>query len=402
MPQDLYNLPAGWEWKALDSITQVIGGGTPKTANKDFWGGDIVWLSPTDLPPIGEIIHIADSAKKITKDGLKGSSARLLPKGAVVYSTRATIGKIAIADCDLATNQGFTNFVCSDGLYNRYLTYALVHFNSDIAALSNSTTFKEVSKTNVKAFQIPLPPLPEQERIVEKLDALFRRIDAATARLNQILTHSQALFASALADILGVGKWPMSALESKVKIQSGTGFPEKHQGASDEEFPFLKVSDMNLPGNEKRILSWNNSISEETAKLIKAKIMPEGTIIFPKIGAAIATNKKRMLSVPSAYDNNVMGLVPSEEVLPEYLFWYMQSMDLSDWASASALPSMKASTVKEHKLPLPPLEEQRRIVEHLEGLSERIQTLKKTTRDRIAHLAALKASLLAAAFRGNL
>ena len=94
-------------------------------------------------------------------------------------------------------------------------------------------------------------------------------------------------------------EWEWKTLNELSKVQSGTGFPKKYQGNTGEEFPFLKVSDMNLPGNESNITSWNNSINSETGSVIKAKIMPAGTVIFPKIGAAIATNKKRILTISS-------------------------------------------------------------------------------------------------------
>lgn len=167
--------------------------------------------------------------------------------------------------------------------------------------------------------------------------------------------------------------WEWVPLGEITRVQSGTGFPKQYQGITDKEVPFLKVSDMNLPGNESRIISWNNSISVNTANEIKAKVMPAGTIIFPKIGAAIATNKKRMLSVPSAFDNNVMGLETDGSLIAEYLYWYLQGFDLSEWASSAALPSMKASTIKEHSIPLPPLNEQKHIVAKLDALFTRIE-----------------------------
>lgn len=174
-------LPDGWETYKLDEITKVIGGGTPKTKIEEYWGDEIVWLSPVDLPPIGKITNVSDSKKKITKLGLKKSSAKLLPIGSVVYSSRASIGKIGIAEVELCTNQGFTNFICGDKINNKYLVYALKHYTEDISRLSNSTTFKEISKTNFKQFRIPVPPLEEQKRIVAKLNAVFEKIDECIA-----------------------------------------------------------------------------------------------------------------------------------------------------------------------------------------------------------------------------
>ena len=122
----------GWQKKKLGEITDIIGGGTPKTNIKEFWDGNIIWLSPTDLPPIGEIVYINNSNSKITEQGLKNSSARLLPKGTVVFSSRASIGKIGIADVELCTNQGFANFICKREVNNRFIAYALKRYTPEI------------------------------------------------------------------------------------------------------------------------------------------------------------------------------------------------------------------------------------------------------------------------------
>lgn len=126
--------------------------------------------------------------------------------------------------------------------------------------------------------------------------------------------------------------------------------------------------------------------------------MPKGTIIFPKIGGAISTNKKRKLSRDSAYDNNVMGIKALKNLNTDYLFWVMQKIDLNDWASASALPSMKASTVKEHQIPVPPLAEQERIVAKLDALFSRIDQAIAQLQHTQAQTKALFASALDAFF----
>lgn len=147
------------------------------------------------------------------------------------------------------------------------------------------------------------------------------------------------------------------------EIRSGWGFPNIHQGQSEGVYPFYKVSDMNLVGNESVMTSANNFIDEVTAKKLGVKPAPSGTVIFPKIGAAVATNKKRLLTMPSAYDNNVMGLIPSEQINPRFLFFWMQTVDLISLANDSgAVPSIRKSEMANLRVPLPPLEEQERIV----------------------------------------
>ena len=112
-------------------------------------------------------------------------------------------------------------------------------------------------------------------------------------------------------------------------------------------------------------------MSRETLRELRAKSFPEGTVIFPKIGAAIATNKKRILTVEGTYDNNVMGIVvDSSKLLPEFLHAYLISLDLSAWASDADPPSMRKTTVENHRMPLPPLADQHRVVAEIEAEQE--------------------------------
>ncbi|OYV71551.1 MAG: hypothetical protein B7Z74_07070, partial [Deltaproteobacteria bacterium 21-66-5] len=161
--------------------------------------------------------------------------------------------------------------------------------------------------------------------------------------------------------------YPLVDIQEVAEVASGFGFPLDQQGKPDQDIPFLKVSDMNLPGNEIRITSWNNTVSREILRQLGAKSFPKGTVIFPKIGAAIATNKKRILSCESTYDNNVMGIVPGERLVSEFLYALLQALDLSAWASDSQPPSMRKSVVEVHKIPLPPLEVQKEIVAEIDG-----------------------------------
>ena len=162
--------------------------------------------------------------------------------------------------------------------------------------------------------------------------------------------------------------FPMVAIREVARVESGFRFPTEFQGQRSGDIPFLKVSDMNLPGNEAQIVSWNNAVSRDVVQELKAKVLPRGTIVFPKIGAAIATNKKRILTRDSTYDNNVMGITPdTEKLLSEFFYYYLLTFNLSAWASDSQPPSMRKTVVEQHQIPLPPLEVQREIVAEIEG-----------------------------------
>ena len=162
--------------------------------------------------------------------------------------------------------------------------------------------------------------------------------------------------------------YPMVHIKDVASVESGFGFPLAYQGNVDGEIPFLKVSDMNLPGNEIQVVSWNNSTSPEVLRELKAKAFPAGTVIFPKIGAAIGTNKKRILTCSSSYDNNVMGIVPNAGMLlSKFLYHYLLTFDISQWSSNAQPPSIRKTVVENQQIPLPPLEVQREIVAEIEG-----------------------------------
>ena len=148
-------------------------------------------------------------------------------------------------------------------------------------------------------------------------------------------------------------------------LVSGYGFPMALQGQTGV-IPFYKVGDMNSVGNEIEMHNSRNYVSMEVAQEQKWITSPKGTVIFPKIGAAIATNKKRILSEPAIFDNNVMGIICSERIIPKFMWYVLNSIDISNWATRANPPSISKDIVLEQRIPLPPLEIQRQIVFELD------------------------------------
>ena len=173
-----FDIPENWVWVRLGEIGQIISGGTPKTTHSEYWeNGDIPWITPADMRSLNSK-YIERGARNITKLGLKSSSAQLLPKGSVLFSSRAPIGYVAIAQNEMATNQGFKSVAPFKTEMSEYLYFVLLALKSEIEKLGTGTTFKEVSGTTVANVAIPLPPLSEQQAIVEKLNRLLAEIDA--------------------------------------------------------------------------------------------------------------------------------------------------------------------------------------------------------------------------------
>lgn len=172
--------------------------------------------------------------------------------------------------------------------------------------------------------------------------------------------------------------WVTTRLSEVAHVQSGSGFPERYQGQADGKIPFYKVSDMNITGNEREMLYENNSITEPVRRELGAFLFPKGSTIFPKIGGAIATNKKRLTVRDCCVDNNVMGAIPRVgKVDSDFLFYFFLSHDLSEFANEAHLPSIKKTIVESWPITLPTsLSEQRRIVSILDEALEGVATAK--------------------------
>ena len=144
----LSELPDGWEVRTLGEVTDIFKGGTPKRNVERYFQGNIAWAIPTDITKLNGALYIEDTETHISKEALGKSSARLLPVGTVLLTSRATIGRVAIAKVPIATNQGFANFLCKEAIANVFLAYYLRSITDLLIALGGGTTFLEVTKNN--------------------------------------------------------------------------------------------------------------------------------------------------------------------------------------------------------------------------------------------------------------
>ncbi|RLG15685.1 MAG: hypothetical protein DRN71_00640 [Candidatus Nanohalarchaeota archaeon] len=170
--QDMFGEKNKFDEAKLGEVTKIISGSTPSTSKEEYWGGDIDWIAPAELID-GDNYYYFETKKKITKKGLKSCSSTLFPKETVMLTTRAPIGKVAIAGKDMCSNQGFKNLIPSDRINPIYLYFWLLLKKRYLNSLGRGVTFKEISKTIVSNIEIPLPPISLQNKfasIVEKVE----------------------------------------------------------------------------------------------------------------------------------------------------------------------------------------------------------------------------------------
>lgn len=198
---ETWSLPTSWCWEHISAVADVVGGGTPKTTILSNFGSDVAWITPADMSRHNNI-YISSGARSLSISGYENSGAQKMPKGSVLFSSRAPIGYVAIAAVELTTNQGFKSFSPRAGVNSKYIYYWLIFSKHFAEKLASGTTFLEVSGKNAGLIPFPVAPRNEQTRIVEKLEELLSDLDngvdelkAAQTKLNQ---YRQSLLKSAV------------------------------------------------------------------------------------------------------------------------------------------------------------------------------------------------------------
>jgi type I restriction enzyme S subunit len=171
-----------WKEKRLGAVAQIIGGGTPDTTNASYWGGEIDWYTPTEV----KTKNLQPSVRTITVEGLQQSSAKLLPAGTILLTTRATIGDVAILERQAATNQGFQSLVVNDANSNIFFYYWLQLNKNELVRKANGSTFLEVSSKEIAKLIAKVPVLKEQQKIADFLSAIDQTITAKAEEITKV------------------------------------------------------------------------------------------------------------------------------------------------------------------------------------------------------------------------
>lgn len=184
-------IPQEWEVKHLAQLGKIFSGGTPSTDNQEYWGGDIMWCTPTDITNLTSK-YIEKTKDKITTKGLRNSSATLLPVKSIIVCTRATIGNAAITCAEITTNQGFKNIV-PQKCNSEWLYYAVISNRLRLQRFGCGSTFAEVSKKDFEKFKLAIPPMGEQRKIAEILGVWDEAIEKQNLLIEKLELRKRAL-----------------------------------------------------------------------------------------------------------------------------------------------------------------------------------------------------------------
>ena len=399
-----FELPEKWKWVKLKSIGQIIGGGTPSSSIAEYWDNPTVnWITSADLRA-NKGIFISSGARGISQLGLQKSSAKLFPAGTVIYTTRgACIGDVAIAAQESCTNQGCKSFV-PDTAYITSLWgyYALMHAAPFIRRLSSGTTFAEISGKRFSEIAIPLPSIEEQRRIVAKLEELKPLVDQfgeAYDKLSELEADFPRKLKASILQAAMQGKL-VPQLDTEPAVEQIGPAPAHTEETFElpEKWKWVKMSDIsasirygytasaNTSGNVKLLrvtdlqdsqVNWNTvpccEIDSEDLPRFKLEkydivIARSGSVGKSFVVDHLDTSKS---CVFASYLIRIR-LNSEAQVNISFIKYYLnspfywQSISLS--SRGTTLKNVNAQQLGGLLVPLPPLEEQRRIVERIEQL----------------------------------
>lgn len=269
-----------WEMVRLGDVCTIVSGTTPKSSVSDYWNGTYNWVTPAELSADSEIIF--DTQRKITEEGIRNSSLRSFPAGTVLLSSRAPIGKVAIAGREMYCNQGFKNFICSNSILNKYLFWFLKGKNNYLNSLGRGATFKEISKRIVEEIEIPLPPLETQQKIAATLDTAAAILKLRKQQLAELDLLVKSRFIEMFGDPYTNEKgWEIEKLGNlTTKITDGVHAKPNYTTTGK---PFISV--INITKGYVDFTNCKFVSAEDYSKMIKSTHPEKNDILYTKVGA---------------------------------------------------------------------------------------------------------------------
>ena len=335
----------------LGDICTVVSGSTPKTGVAEYWDGTVKWITPAELNE--DSFYITDSVRHITEYGKEKTGLSYLPKGTVILSSRAPIGKTAIAGCEMCCNQGFKNLICSDAVYNEYLYFFLKSKTDYLNSLGRGATFKEISKSIVEKIEIPLPNIEKQHQIVKELKATRNLIAHRKQQLTKLDELIKARFVEMFGDpVKNTMDWEIKSLSELGELNRGVSKARPRNSPELLGGPYPLIQTGEVANAKTYITSFNSTYSEKG--LAQSKMWPKGTLCIT-IAANIAQTS--ILTFDACFPDSVVGFISrnmTNELFIHYWFSFFQKI-LDEQAPQVAQKNINLKILSELNVIVPPL-----------------------------------------------
>lgn len=399
----------GWKVVKLGEVCKIGIGRTPSRSDKSLWDNEKKtnnkWVSIADMTETlnGFIYetkeHISDKA---------ANNIAVIPQGTILLSFKLTLGKTAIAGNDLYTNEAIANLpIITNEINKEYLLYYFQFFNwVNYAAGDEKVMGKTLNKKKLEILPVIYPPLPEQHRIVKKLDAALEKIDALKAKAEKNIENAKALFQQTLAEELEPKEgWVEKRLVETGCTQTGTTPSKKDVNNYGDYLPFIRPAEINCDGLGNINYDSEIKLSKEGAS--KGRLFKANSIFMVCIGATIG--KVGISNKVVSCNQQINVITPIECVIPRYVYYAMVNKPFKDivikegTSSQATLPIINKGKWEELTINIPSSKyEQQQIVTKLDKLSAKCKKLEEAERKTIAECDALKQAILRQAFNGEL
>ena len=371
----------------LGEVCTIVSGSTPKTSVTSYWDGNIKWITPAELNE--DTFYIMDSVRHITEEGKEKTGLSYLPTGTVILSSRAPIGKTAIAGCKMCCNQGFKNLICSDAIYNEYLYFFLKSKTDYLNSLGRGATFKEISKSIVESIKIPLPEVNQQKEIAEKFKKLEQLISLRKQQLAKLDELVKARFVEMFGVVHNSVLYPYVPVKSFTSVVSG-GTPNRNVSEFWNNGSIRWVKTTELQNNV--ICNTDEKITQAGLDNSSAKIIPPNTVLIAMYGQGKTRGMTGYTSIECATNQACACILPCEQFNQNYLWRYMiLSYDkLRDMAKGGNQPNLNIGIIKNFPVLKPPIELQNDFA----AFVERVDQQKQTVQQSLEKLELMKKALL--------
>jgi type I restriction enzyme S subunit len=346
----------------LGECCEIVSGATPRTDRPEYWGGDIRWATPRDLSDLQTPV-LYETAQRITRDGYHSCSTLLLPMGAVLFTSRAPVGLVAIAGAPMCTNQGFKTLVPGPDVDSGYLYWWLRRFAPAIESRGNGTTFTEVSKAVVSRFEIVLPPLSEQRRIASTLDMVGSILRKRQESLHLLDEFLRSAFFAIFGDVARNEKrWEVTELRDVLSIPLRNGIsPSKGGVVRSTVLTLAAVTGEHFDARAIKEATFERKLSDED------RVDPRDFLICRGNGNRALMGRAKFPSKMSPDvifpDTIIAARIDQSRVNPEYLqaLWttpLIRRVLESRGRTTSGIHKINQQALESISFPLPPLDEQ--------------------------------------------
>ena len=338
-------------------------------------------------------------------------------RGDVLLSVRAPVGALNVADRPLGIGRGLCAIRPGTSLDPTFAWWMAVAVAPQLAALATGATYDAVSADNVQSLPIALPPLRKQRAIADYLDRETARIDAliaarrrmlellgeqVRARVDRGIRGDITAVAYTRSTVIGPvpRDWDVMHLRRVASIYSGTTFPHEYQGRATGDYPLFKVADLATPGNETLLGASENWVDQADLPILRAKLIPARSVVFPRVGAALLLNARRITTRPSLLDDNSRALhFRCGDV--RYWRYLMTLIDFGELANPGAVPTIGENAILSLTIPVPPESTQRSIADLLDAASVQSSKLRVAIGQQVALLQERREALITAAISGH-